>query len=107
MTLQETINSWSTKNKLTPRISILLVEAYRRFNMFAEEKPLNSAWVGLGTKTEYNNTYFSPITRHNPGYLAWYGLTEKGVKVIQDLIKTLPWKSKYNSSIFSDKVEQL
>ena len=108
MTLQETINTWIVKNKLTPRISILLLESYRRFNKFNDnKKPLNQVWVGLGTKTEYNNSYFKPITCHNPKYTAWYGLTEKGVKVVQDLLDTLPWKEKYNESIYSGNIEQL
>jgi hypothetical protein len=97
------LREWQLKHKINKADFDLLVEAYRRFHMFARGKSLAHAWVGLGYSEYEKSEYFKPISSRPKRALGWFGLSDKGIKVIKDLNKMVPWKYKYNFIIFENK----
>lgn len=75
------------KKALTPKQSILLREALRRYTQFHASKKLKDVCTGLGTATEYKPVfdagYMTYANGPNPGYLTWWKLTDKGLKIVQ------------------------
>jgi hypothetical protein len=101
----EVILDWQKRNRLSYRNKSLLLEAYRRFYMFAkpDRNDISEAWLGLGYQTEYNSIYFKPYSI-NKGSLCWFMLTKEGKNVLSDLIVYLPWKESYSLSIFKGEL---
>ena len=80
--------------KLTKREKHLLSEAYRRFNQFADGKPLHEAWVGLGSKSAYKSRFFKPVHPPVKHCSNWWKLSEKGINVMKQIIKLNKWNDK-------------
>lgn len=78
---------------MTYKMELLIREAIRRWLCFAEDKPLNETWVGLGTAFEYKPVIDEGLMRwlHNeppaPRTLGWLLLTPKGERVMRQYIK--------------------
>lgn len=76
------------------RQHFLLCEALRRFECFAVRNDkrkwtlsdLQAAWTGLGTATTYKPVvdagFMKVATTPNPGFVTWWGLTEKGARIV-------------------------
>ena len=71
----------------------LLVEALRRFELFAVIRDgrnwtledLQLAWTGLGTETDYkpvSKVFMKPATTGAPRCNLWWCLTEKGARIV-------------------------
>jgi hypothetical protein len=93
------IRVWKESNKLSLKNAHMLLEAYRRYHMFHKDEPLNKAWVGLGYVPHYKSKYFYPIHDMSPRVQQWWGLTDEGVRVVEDLISKLKWKEEYSLDI--------
>lgn len=68
----------------------LLEEAVRRYTMFHKGEPLDKAWIGLGTTTEFRKALQANLmkpTFRNPGHNVWWTLTPKGVEIVQKMLK--------------------
>lgn len=65
----------------------IFYEAYRRRVMFHKNEPLETAWLGLGTKSGYRvalkNQYMTWISEPTPRTTGWLKLTNKGVQEFQ------------------------
>lgn len=79
-------------SKLHKKDKKLMCEAYRRLMMFNnQEKPLERAWVGLGTLYFYKSRYFTTFDgRTTPRIAHWFILTTEGVQVMQTLLEEFP-----------------
>jgi len=100
------IRDWKDRNKLSARDADLLLEAYRRFNMFGkwDHKTLSDTWAGLGLVSKYGKSlHFSAYEGRLPKHrcIGWWVLTEPGKKVLSSLIAFLPWREELNQLIFT------
>jgi len=62
-----------------------LLEALRRYVRFHYGKDLVTAWVGLGTKTDYksvNGKFMTMVHGHEPRANGWWKLTERGHAIV-------------------------
>lgn len=73
-------------------VSWCFEEARRRFESFAmrDHKPLDKAWLGLGSPTQYKPAvkagFMRPLNeRETPRALNWYLLTPAGVERYREL----------------------
>lgn len=79
-------------NALTKKSKELLIEAMRRWLM--KNNPSNkvstAAWLGLGSKTEYNpaarSGLMKPVYGLKTRTIGWWTLTPKGAKIVQKWI---------------------
>lgn len=76
--------------KLLSKQHTLLCEALRRhtrFNLRDLKKPLNEAWTGLGTYTDYKPAIVADLMTYvhkpNPRCDQWWKLTDKGAAIVQ------------------------
>jgi hypothetical protein len=65
----------------------LMIEALRRYCMFHAGEPLDQAWIGLGTASEYKPALESGLMRWAHGKpsvrcLGWLTLTPKGQNIM-------------------------
>ena len=64
-----------------------MVEAARRFTRFHHDKPILTAWTGLGYKSEYKqaweNGYMVPFSGPRKRCMSWWILTKKGAEIVQ------------------------
>lgn len=66
----------------------LLLEAYRRYVFFSLTEPLDACWLGLGYPSAYKSEYFKPLDdKPTPRVNNWWLLTDKGVIVLQEMLK--------------------
>lgn len=81
------------KNKVKQKKDRLaLLEAYRRYMVFnTDNKPLNTAWVGLGVPSKYSREYFYPVEgKAIPRICCWWKLTTKGFEILSNILINLP-----------------
>lgn len=100
------IENWKSQNKISSRNAFLLLEAYRRFNMFGrrDRYTISETWVGLGYKSEYGaSPFFTPLNGMTPprGAQGWWLLKENGKKLVSKLVSLLPWREDYNHLLFT------
>jgi hypothetical protein len=92
--------------RISKRDKRLLIEAYRRYNQFHQNEPLNKAWVILGTSSSlYKSKYFKCATTVTPNVLNWWTLSDLGVKMMKELLKLNTWsemKELLKLNIFSE-----
>ena len=80
----------------------LLQEAYRRYLCKGDVHTLETAWLGLGTptqyrtknnlfKTNYGETYPEVEKMHHISI--WWKLTEEGIRVMNNILQELPMPS--------------
>jgi hypothetical protein len=83
------LRSMGYKNK---KVYGLIMEAYRRYMMFSDEKPIDEAWVGLGTNAMYEKcSLFKCVGHKAPARCNnWWILNEKGLEVMNELIAKCP-----------------
>lgn len=100
--------SFKNENKLKQKDFRLLLEAYRRAMMFNTDKPLEVAWLGLGTPSQYKSEFFTTVSgRETPKVTNWYKLTESGLKIFYKLLKDYPFpqnlkkRNELNSKLFN------
>lgn len=82
--------------KLNWKQQVLLEEALRRYWLFADGKPLDQAWTGLGYKSDYksvvNAGLMAPIGPDVPRGLRWFKLTQAGAALVQQWIDEKKYK---------------
>lgn len=83
----------------------LFLEAWRRkvcINGAATDKPLNKAWVGLGTPSRYKSTYFKTFDGiTTPRVNHWWVLTTEGCRIYQEMDETVDF------ALTFDEIHQL
>ena len=82
--------------KLNWKQRVLLEEALRRYWLFAEGRPLDEAWTGLGYKSDYKPVVdaglMTPIGREIPRCLRWFRLTSDGAAIVKQWIDEEKYK---------------
>jgi hypothetical protein len=80
-------NLLTTENnmKMSKKDKALMVEAYRRYNKFHIGKPMDTAWLGLGSPHEYKSKYFKCVGNPTPRVQNWWTLTPEGVEVLKKM----------------------
>ncbi len=87
---------------LTPQRERLLREALRRWRMrprgeHTGGETLTTAWLGLGSKTQYGPAldagWMNYATMPNPGYATWWRLTNAGAAIVRG------WLSLYECAV--------
>lgn len=85
-------------HKISRRDARLLQEAYRRHNIFPGSFP------GLGTPSEYKNSKYFQRTKGYPlekGVKNWWGLTQVGEEIIQEMTSRIPWEDGLAEALFT------
>jgi hypothetical protein len=75
---------------------LLFTEAYRRKVCLGA----NNKFLGLGIMSEYkSSTYFKPSFKVVKGYLNWFTLTNEGMQILEDVIKSVHINTEYIDTI--------
>jgi len=106
LSMYRIIKKWIKKHNLKKNDYNLLLNAYKRFYMLHPKKVLNTnLWLGLGMSEYEKSNYFKPAgSKRQKRCLGWFTLTDSGLIILVDLIKTLKWKAAYEEITFDGKV---
>lgn len=95
---------WIEENKFKKPVARTLLECYRRIHCFKDGNHYEKM-ILLSTpsnaKAAKEKGFIVPSYGEYPRRLAWYNLTEKGVKTISELTERIPWKDEYSLMLFN------
>lgn len=100
--IREELLSWKKRNKLNKQQCDVLLECYRRSNMFHNGRLDNKlAFLGLPSECNKSNEYVIPGYGWTiPRTISWYMLTTKGKEVITDLSSKIVWNISMNNELY-------
>lgn len=94
--------SWKKRNKLNKQQCDVLLECYRRSNMFHNGGLHHKlAYLGLPSDTNKCSEYITPVYgRIIPQTINWFMITTKGKNVITDLSDRITWNESMNYELY-------
>lgn len=106
---REEVYKFKGEQKLTKPQMLLLLEAWRRFNMFNNSKPIEKAWVLLEKVTVVQKAkfghMFEPLSsNYTPKISHWWTLTETGVELMQRFSNVVTWDKNLNCDILAKNI---